>query len=80
MCTGRNGERLSPQTKFEAETMKKPPKKKKRENPFLSPAEEEERKEFERKTKLYRILLFAGIPVGLILLYLIFEFGTRLQE
>ena len=51
--------------------------KERRENPYLSDAEYNERKDFEKRTFRIKIALFVGVPIALILLYFIFELFTR---
>ncbi len=53
-------------------------KKDKRENPYLSQAEIEERAEFEKRNFRIKLFLILGIPVALAILYFAFEYFTRL--
>lgn len=54
--------------------------KKRKENPFLSDAAIEEREEFERKNMMFKIYIVAGIIGFVILVFVIFYYGTSLQE
>ena len=56
--------------------MKPDPKKKKRENPYLSAAEIEEREEFEKRNFRIKLMIIAGIPAAIAILYFIYKFSA----
>ena len=64
----------------EAEEMNKTTKKKKKENPFLSAAEIEEREAFEKRNFRIKLILVIAIPLALIALWFIFDYATRVQS
>ena len=56
--------------------MKPMPKKKKKEDPFRSAADIEEQEAFEKRNFRIKLMLFAGIPAVIALLYFIYMFST----
>ena len=56
--------------------MKPIPRKRKKEDPFRSAADIEEQEAFEQRTFRIKLMLFAGIPVVIALLYALYMFTS----
>lgn len=56
--------------------MKPIPKKRKKEDPFRSQADIEEQEAFEKRVFRIKLMLFAGIPAAIALLYFIYTFSA----
>jgi Fe2+ transport system protein B len=56
--------------------MKSAKKRKSGDNPYLSSAQKAEREEFEQRRRRIMLMVIVGIPVGLVVLYLLYLVTT----
>ena len=54
--------------------------KKKKDNPYLSSAEQAERDAFDRRNFRIKLALAVGVPIALFLLYLFFNYATGIRR
>ena len=59
--------------------MKPMPKKRKKEDPFRSAADIEEQEAFEKRNFQIKVMLFVGIPIVLVLLYFLIDYGSQIN-